>query len=92
MAESQSARLNRIEEKIDKLSEAMISLARAEEKLVAMEQKYASQYDRLNRFSEKLDSIERTVDKNTHTVMIINRLFWAVTVAVAGSIAAQIFA
>jgi phage shock protein A len=32
----QSARLDRIEEKIDKLSDAIISLARAEEKIATM--------------------------------------------------------
>ena len=37
------SRLDRIESKIDKLSEAMITVARAEEKLISMEQKYAAQ-------------------------------------------------
>lgn len=82
-------RLLRIEEKIDKLSDAMVSIARAEEKLVAMESKYAAQYDRMNAFSKKLDGIERKVDENAHTVQIINKLFWVAIVAISGAIAAQ---
>lgn len=89
--EQNNARLDRIEEKIDKLSEAMISLARAEEKLVAMEAKYASQYDRMNKFSEKLDIIEKKVEDNAHTTQFINKLFWVVVVAIAGTLAAQIW-
>ena len=37
MAETQTSRLDRIAQKIDKLSDAMISLARAEEKLISIE-------------------------------------------------------
>ena len=41
-------RLSRIEEKIDKLSDAMISLARAEEKLLSIETSNQNQYKRIN--------------------------------------------
>lgn len=90
MPEAQKDRLDRIEEKIDRLSEAMISLARAEEKLVSMEQKYNSQYDRMNKFSEKLDGLERTVLQNSQTVNTINKLFWIAIIAMAGAIATNI--
>lgn len=84
-------RLDRIEEKIDKLSEAMIIIARAEEKLVAMESKYASQYDRLNRFSEKLDAIDKKVEDNARVVANIRMFFWVVSTAVVGALVAQYF-
>lgn len=86
-----NVRLDRIEEKIDKLSEAMISIARAEEKLVNMEQKYAAQYERLNRFSEKLDAMEKAVIANSQTVNNIVKLFWIVVVAAVGAIISQIY-
>ena len=89
--DTSNSRLDRIEEKIDKLSEAMISLARAEEKLIAMEQKYASQYDRMNKFSEKLDCIERKVEQNNQTVAVINKLFWIAIATAASAVAAQIW-
>lgn len=89
--ESQSVRLDRIEEKLDKLGDAMVSIARAEEKLIAMEQKHASQYDRMNRFSEKLDSIEKTVQQNTNTVDLYNKVVGAAVLAAVGAWATQYF-
>jgi len=87
MAETQNQRLDRIEEKIDKLSDAMISLARAEEKLIAIEKNNHAHYERMNRFSEKLDHIEKQVDENARTVKIINAVMYALIVAVIGGIA-----
>ena len=84
-------RFNRLEEKIDKLSEAMVSIARAEEKLIAMETKYGAQYDRLNRFSEKLDRLEKTVDDNTRVTQGISRFFWLFATAIVGALVTQYF-
>lgn len=83
--ESQAKRLDRIETKIDKLSDAMISLARAEEKLIAIEKNNHSNYDRMNKFSMKLDDIERKVNENAHTVGIINKVAWAATSILIGA-------
>jgi len=88
--ETQSTRLDRIEEKLDKLTEAMVAMARAEEKIVNLQGDHEQMHERLNRFSEKLDSIEKKVDDNHRTVCVINKLFWIVLVAVSGSIAAQL--
>jgi len=84
--ETQSQRLDRIEDKIDKLSDAMVSLARAEEKLIAIEKNNHAGIERMNRFSQKLDDIEKKVEQNAQTVGVINRLFWIVIVAAAGAI------
>lgn len=83
--ETQSTRLNRIEEKIDKLSEAMISLARAEEKLIAIEKNNHNNFDRMNRFSQKLDDIEKKVDDNARTISIINKVVYLITAAIIGA-------
>ena len=91
MAESQGVRLDRIESKLDKLAEAMVSLARAEEKMNGMKEDHEKMYDRVNRLSAKLDEIDRKVEDNAHTVQIINKLFWVAIVAIAGSIAAQLW-
>lgn len=84
-------RLDKIEEKIDRLTDAMVSIARAEEKLAHMETQQSSHYDRMNKFSEKLDSIEEQVRDNATTVNLINKLFWVAIVAISGAIAAQIW-
>ena len=91
MAESQQNRLNRIEEKIDKMSEAIIQMARFEEKLDNYEKYRDESWERMNRFSEKLDRIEKKVDDNAHTVGLINKLFWVAIVAFSGAVATQIW-
>ena len=87
---SDDKRLDRIEEKIDKLTDAMVTIARAEEKLVNMEQKYSAQYDRMNKFSEKLDALEKITSENSQTVYTINKLFWVALIAVVGAIATNL--
>jgi tetrahydromethanopterin S-methyltransferase subunit G len=89
--ETQNTRLDRIEEKIDKLSDAMISLARAEEKLIAIEKNNHANYDRMNRFSQKLDSIEDKVNDNARTVDVIKKTFWLLVGSVFVGLASQYF-
>jgi len=92
MSQDHESRLDRIERKIDDLSEAMISLARAEEKLTSIEKNNFASYERMNRFSRKLDNLEKMVDNNTRTVSIITRLFWIfVTVATSGGLGMYFF-
>ena len=89
--ETQSMRLDRIEEKIDKLSDAMISLARAEEKLIAIEKSNHANYERMNRLSEKIDALDDKVNDNAHTVGVIIKLFWLALAASATAVASHIF-
>jgi uncharacterized protein Yka (UPF0111/DUF47 family) len=84
--QTQAKRLDRIEEKIDKLADAMIALARAEEKLIAIENNNNSNFERMNRFSQKLDQIEKKVDDNARTVHIINRVAMIIGTGVIGGI------
>jgi uncharacterized protein Yka (UPF0111/DUF47 family) len=84
-------RLDRIEEKIDKMSEAIVNMARLEAKIDNYEKYRDESWKRMNRFSEKLDKIEKTVDDNHRTVSTINKLFWVVIVAAAGAIATNLW-
>jgi len=83
---TQNQRLDRIEDKIDKLSDAMISLARAEEKLIAIEKNNHANFERMNRFSQKLDDIDKKVEDNSHTVRIVNRITMVVVTALVGAL------
>jgi hypothetical protein len=86
--EQSSQRLDRIEEKIDKLSDAMISLARAEERLIAIEKQNFATYERMNKHSVKIDDIDDRVARNENTILIINKVFWiAVTFGIGAVIA-----
>jgi hypothetical protein len=88
-AEEINKRFDRLETKIDKLSDAMVSLARTEEKIMAMESDRANIIERLNRHSEKIDELNDLVLDNSRTVNNINKLFWIVVVTAAGAIATQ---
>jgi chromosome segregation ATPase len=89
MAENTSTRLDRIENKLDQLTEAMVAMARAEEKIASLQVDQNNLFERMNRHSEKLDQIQKTVDDNHRTICIINRVFWITLVAVIGSLVAQ---
>lgn len=78
MSAVDDARLNRIEEKIDKLAEAMISIARAEEKISSIEEDRDIYWERLNRLSAKMDIMESKLNDAARTVSIVHRLFWVV--------------
>lgn len=84
-----SARLDRIESKLDQMSEVLVSLARFEEKMDAYNEYRDRSWGRMNKFSEKLDHIEKMCDDNARTVNTINKLFWIVTVAIGSAIATQ---
>jgi len=84
---NETTRLDRIETKIDKLSDAVVAIARAEEKLANLQGDQIKLYDRMNRFSEKLDCIEASVVKNESSVKLINFLLSTIVIAVSTSLA-----
>jgi len=86
MSDLSDQRLSRIEEKIDKLSDAMVSLARTEEKILQMEKNSQNAYERMNKFSLKLDAIEAKVNDNAHTVGIINKVTFIGVASIIGAI------
>ena len=69
----------------------MVAMARAEEKLEALQNEHNKMYERVNRLSAKLDDIESGVQENSKTVQVINKLFWVAIVAASGAIAANIW-
>ena len=89
--ETNESRLDRIETKIDKLADAMISLARAEEKIIALQDDHDNMRERLNKLSLKLDEIQKAVDDNARTVGIINKVVYAAMVAAVGAYVAHMW-
>ena len=84
--ETQNDRLDRIENKLDKLSEAIVSLARAEEKISQMEKFLHQQMELLVDGQRRLEEVERKVMSNATTINVINKLFWIVMAAAATTI------
>jgi predicted nucleic acid-binding Zn-ribbon protein len=85
------SRLTRIESKIDKLTDIMVSLARAEEKLIGLEADQTIITERLNTHSNRLDEVEDKTESSRITINIITNIFWICLTAIAGAAAAQYF-
>ena len=70
-------RLSRVEKKIDTLQEAIVSLARVEERLVTV-------FNRQSHIETKVDAIENKMDvlsENMASARTMERLIWIVIVA-----------
>lgn len=72
------SRLNRIEQKIDKLSDTMVALARAEEKLVSLETEKERMHERVDILVTKFEKIEGAVQENAITIKAITKFFWLI--------------
>ena len=57
-------RLSRMEDKLDKLSEAIISMARMEERLVSVDKRMDKVDDVFKKFDDRMDDIERQAIPN----------------------------
>lgn len=84
------ARLDRIETKIDQLSEAMITLARAEEKLLNFEKNNMTMNNTVNRIIDKVEVLEEEITSLKTSNSILNKAVFILTAAAATAIFSQI--
>jgi uncharacterized protein (DUF342 family) len=84
-------RLSRIEQKIDKLSDAIVQLARVEEKIADLEVRREEQHERLNNLSKKIDSIDTHVTTLVEKVNVMQRVGWIVLGVFVTGVSAQFF-
>ena len=87
----QSSRLDRIETKLDAMSEAIISLARAEEKISTLMEIQKQQGAQILAVINRIERLDDMVRTNAQTVTVINKIFWIVLAAAAASIAGMLF-
>jgi len=74
--QTQTERLDRIEEKIDRMAEAIVALARAEEKIHTLTSFSKQQSEQIQNIINRIDRVEIIVNTNANTIGIINKLFW----------------
>ena len=67
-------RMDRIESKIDKLSEVLVQMARVEERILNGEEQHKEIRSDIRKLNDKVDEMEKVVQKNQITVNIINRI------------------
>jgi peptidoglycan hydrolase CwlO-like protein len=94
MNQTEKTRLDRIEEKIDKLADAVVSIARAEEKIHSLDEKvitiWSSMDDLHGKFDsleERLREVESVTDDAKNKLQFISTLFWTIIAAAAAGIA-----
>ena len=82
----QSQRLDRIEEKLDQMAQAIIALARAEEKISTLAEFNKQQSEQIQSLINRIDRVEQLVNSNASTVNVINRIFWVILVGLISAI------
>lgn len=81
---SEDKRLDRIEDKLDRVAEAVISLARMEERMITLF-KRMDHYDvEQNKVRNKVDLIEKNLSSHGVTIKAIERIFWICITAALG--------
>jgi ABC-type Fe3+-citrate transport system substrate-binding protein len=82
-----ASRFARIEQKLDKITDTLIALARAEEKLLNLERHRNEMLDLLDNHEERLDHHETRLNAGAVTIGAIQKVFW---ILLAGTIPAAI--
>ena len=82
----QSQRLDRIEEKLDQMAQAIVALARAEEKISTLAEFNKQQSEQIQSLINRIDRVEQLVNSNASTVNVINRIFWVILVGLISAI------
>jgi len=82
--DDQAVRLNRIESKLDKLTEAMTMIARVDEKLTAVNARTDRLEFRLDEYESDLDHIKGIVGYNEQNVKIAERFIWILISSIIG--------
>lgn len=74
-------RLDRIEKKLDTMAEAIVSLARMEERMVTLFKRMDTYDANQNQMSERLRTLEGSVGSNGQMLRFAERIFWIVFAA-----------
>jgi len=89
MNQKDDTRLDRIEEKIDRMSEAVIALARAEEKIVNLDETTRMILKRVVEQDERLRQVEAIQQDNQSTIKTIRSVVWtAISALITSAIGA----
>lgn len=84
MSDTQEQRLEKIEEKLDRLADAVVSIARIEERVATVLRQNDRFFIRMDKIEQRLDDVEAQSDVNSNTGRFIERFMWIVVAAAIG--------
>jgi hypothetical protein len=77
-------RLSRVEDKIDKLSEAVIEMARVEERVVSAFKRMDTIVEYQGKMDDRLDEMERQALVRGQKIAFAERFFWMICTGAVG--------
>ena len=90
MDSREKTRLDRIEEKIDKMAEAVVSLARAEEKIVSLNTTTHAILKRFVEYESRMREVEQKAAESESKLKSITAFIWTLVTAVTAAIVSGI--
>ena len=77
-------RLSRMETKIDKLSEAVIAMARIEERMITVFKRLDMTDDAWKKYDNRMDDIEKQALTRGQKIPFAERIFWMILTGAVG--------
>jgi uncharacterized membrane protein YdfJ with MMPL/SSD domain len=82
MTSEEQQRLNRIEDKVDKMAEAMMDLARAEQKVMQLHEATTILFNKISQIDDRTRIMEKSFADTNTTVGILSKAFWIVVTGI----------
>ncbi len=82
--DDRTVRLHRMEEKIDKLSEAVVAMARMEERMVTLFNRMDNFDSSIKKIDERMDEAEKQAIARGQKIAFAERFFWMVCTGAVG--------
>ena len=76
MSEKHEQRLEKIEEKLDRLADAVVSIARIEERVATVLKQNDRFFIRMDKMEERVDAVENNSNLNTRSFSFVERFLW----------------
>ena len=77
-------RLSRMEDKLDKLSEAVVEMARMEERLLTIFKRLEHMNAAFKKYDDRVDEIEKQALIRGQKIAFAERLFWMIVTGAVG--------
>ncbi len=77
-------RLQRIEDKVDEMGQAILALARMEEKVITIFKRLDNMEDSFKKFDERMDEAEKQAIARGQKIAFAERIFWMLCTGAVG--------